>query len=1068
MHKITEFVIRRPVTTILVVISLIFFGIMSLLNQKMELMSDINVPMIIITTTYNGASPEDVDEIISTPIEEGVSVLSDVKRVTSKSSENYGFTMVRYEYGTDMDKAYDDMKKKIDSIKAGFPEGVKEPNILTMNVSEQPSLSLSIENSAQDNMYNYVENDISPEFESLGTVASVSISGGQKQYVSIELIPEKLKQYNLSMSTVASTVGAADFAQPAGTTNVGKQKLSVSTGNDYDDVNSLGNIPITTGNGNTVYLSDIARINLSLKDRDAIGRFNGQDTIMLDLTKKQSESAVNMSNQAKNLIADLESRDENLKIHIIDDDSDSILSSLTSVFETMIMAIIISMIVIILFFGDLKASLIVGTSIPLSILTALVAMWAMGYSLNMVTMSALVLGVGMMVDNSIVVLEACFRAMDKYSTGGLKSRQTAALDSVKTVGESVLGSTITTCVVFLPLGFMSGLMGQFFAPLGFTIVFCMLSSLVSAISIVPLCFVLYKPSENSKAPAHSAIQRMQVLYRGIIDKLLNHRVLVLVISVALFIASLGFLKYIRVEMMPATDDGKITIDVSTRAGLKIDEIDNILLKIEDVVAKDPDTKNYRVSSGGSSIQSMYYGSSSTVSVELIKNRSMKTKDKATYYRKLFDGTPDAVISVTADNSMSGLSTAKETYEVILQSSNYNNLKQASKDIVEELQHRNDVTAVHSSLENAAPLIKVHVDPIKAGAEGLTPSGVGTQLYNMISGKKAMTMQIDGQNTDVTVEYPKDEYDDVEKIKDIFVTSPSGTQVQLKDISDVVFEDSPASISRENKKYNVTITADYTTNADQMSRMRINNEVISKYLNSGVTMGMNSSDQSQNEEFSAFGGALVIAVFLIWVVMASQFESMRFSFMVMTTLPLALIGSFALLWLTDSSISMVSLLGFMMLIGTVVNNGILYVDTVNQYRMAMPKRRALIEAGATRLRPILMTTLTTVLSMIPMAIGIGDNGEMMKGLAIVDVGGLTASTILALLVLPVYYTVMDKSKKMVDRDVPAPGYMEGKKPSEYYQKKAAEDWERYGAADDDPTPDDETDVDAGDFSDGFPD
>jgi HAE1 family hydrophobic/amphiphilic exporter-1 len=332
------------------------------------------------------------------------------------------------------------------------------------------------------------------------------------------------------------------------------------------------------------------------------------------------------------------------------------------------------------------------------------------------------------------------------------------------------------------------------------------------------------------------------------------------------------------------------------------------------------------------------------------------------------------------------------------------------------------------------------------------------------------MRIDGQNTDVTVEYPKDEFDDIEKIKDVFLTTPSGSQVQLKDISNVVFEDSPASISRENKKYNATITADYTTKADKMSRMRINNEVISKYLVNGITTGLNSSDQSQQEEFSSFGVALIISVFLIWVVMAAQFESMRFSFMVMTTLPLALIGSFALLWLTDTSISMVSLLGFMMLVGTVVNNGILYVDTVNQYRMAMPRRRALIEAGATRLRPILMTTLTTVLSMIPMIFGTGD-AEMMKGLAIVDIGGLTASTILALLVLPIYYTVMDKKKKNVDKEIPSAGYMEGKNPAEYYQKKAAEEWERYGTPDDDPTNDDDFEEkleEKSDFTEGFPD
>ena len=1062
MHKITELVIRKPVTTFLVVISLIFFGGMALMNQKMELMSDINVPVMLVTTTYNGASPEDIDELIARPIEDGVAVLTDVKKVQSKSSENFGYTIIQYEYGADMDKAYDELKKKVDSIRTSFPSGAKEPTILEMNVNEQPCMELFVENSSQDNMYNYIKNDIAPEFESLSTVASVAQNGGQEQYVSIQLIPEKLAQYKLSITTVASIVGSADFTLPAGTTEFGDQKVSVSTGDDYDDVKSLENIAITTGNGNTIYLKDIARINLSLKDKSAIGRYNGEDIVMLNITKKQDESAVTVSKQVKELIAELESRDEKLHIRILNDDADSIISALTSVFETMIMAIIISMIIIYIFFGDLKASLIVGTSIPISILTALVAMWGMGYSLNMVTMSALVLGVGMMVDNSIVVLEACFRAMDRYTSLGTKTRQSAAVEAVKTVGESVLGSTLTTCVVFLPLGFLSGLMGQFFAPLGFTIVFCMLASLISAISIVPICFVMYKPKENTKAPAYGIIKEMQAWYRGLIDKFLNHKILVLGISLLLFICSLGFLKFIDVELMPESDERTVVINVSTKSGLKIDEVNDILVGIEEKVLNDQDTEYCLITSGGTGLQASFSGGGSSITVKLKKERSMSTKEKASYYRKLLDGTPNAVIKVSTSNTMSSMSTAKDTYSAIILSSNYDRLKAASDKIVEELQLRKDVTAVHSTLENAAPILRIHVDNIKANAEGLTPSSVGNQLNMILSGKKAMTMQIDGQDTDVTVEFPDDEYDNLDKVKDIFITTSSGTEVQLKDIADIKFEDSPASISREDKKYNATISADFTSNADALTFNRINEELVSKYMTDGVTMGVRSSDRSQQEEFASFGTALIIAVFLIWVVMASQFESMRFSFMVMTTLPLALIGSFFLLWLTDASISMVSLLGFMMLVGTVVNNGILYVDTVNQYRMGMPRRRALIEAGATRLRPIFMTTLTTVLSMIPMGIGIGDNGEMMRGLAIVDIGGLTASTILALLVLPVYYVLMDKKKKNIERDVPNVGYMEDKNPQEYYQKKAAEEWERYGTPDDDPTPDD------GDFTEGFPD
>ena len=1063
MHKITEFVLKRPVTTFLVVVSLIFFGFMSITNQKMELMSDIEMPMMIVTTTYAGASPEDVDKLITKPIEDGVSVLSDVKEVTSRSAENYGMTIIQYEYGTDMDEAYDALKKKMDSIKSKLPEGADDPTFLEMSMNGQPSMYLTIQNPTQENMYNYVENDIAPEFNKLSTVASVDTTGGQKQYVQIQLIPEKLKQYHLSMSTVAQLVSAADFSYPAGTTSVGSQDLSVTTSVSYPDVQSLQNIPIVTGNGSTIYLKDIALVQLALEDKAAIGRYDGNDTMMLSITKTQDSSAVSMSKEVMSEVNELKAKDENLDIIVVQDEADMIKSSLSSVFQTMIAAVIISMVIIFIFFGDWKASLIVGTSIPISILTALIAMWAMGYSLNMITMSALVLGVGMMVDNSIVVLEACFRAMDKYVAIGVKTRRSAAVEAVKTVGESVLGSTVTTCVVFLPLGFMSGLSGQFFAPLGFTIVFCMIASLISAVSVVPLCFVFYKPKENTKAPAYKAVRSMQGGYRRIMEKLLRHKKMVLLSTVGLLILSFLLASQIRMEMMPQTDQGQIDITVSTKPGLNIEEVDKILQNIEAMVAADPDTEDYMVSAGSSGMMSMMSSGGNSVTAYLKKDRSMSTKEKANEWRKALDGTKDAVITVESYSMMSTMSTSNDTYSTIITSTNYDKLKEASDQIIDELRQRKDVTAVHSSLENAAPLIKFHVDPIKAAAEGLTPVQVGQQLYSMLSGTKAMTMQVDDEDVDVKVEYPKDEYDHLQKVEDIFLSTPTGTQVQLKDLCDIKFEDSPATIVRDDRKYQLTITADYTDLADKMTSKTIDQEVIAKYLTNGIGYAESSSTKMMMEEFSSLGMAIVIAIFLIWVVMAAQFESMRFSFMVMTTLPFALIGSFFLLWIVDATISMPSLLGFLMLIGTVVNNGILYVDTVNQYRMAMPLQRALIEAGATRLRPILMTTLTTVVSMIPMAIGIGDNGQMMQGLALVDVGGLTASTLLALLMLPTYYAVMDKRKRNVERDVPEAGYMVDRNPAEYYQQKAASEWERYGTPDDDPTP-----MNDSDMTDGFPD
>lgn len=407
---------------------------------------------------------------------------------------------------------------------------------------------------------------------------------------------------------------------------------------------------------------------------------------------------------------------------------------------------------------------------------------------------------------------------------------------------------------------------------------------------------------------------------------------------------------------------------------------------------------------------------------------------------------DAVITVESSSMMSTMSTELGGYEAIIESADYDKLKESSDELVRELQGRAEVTAVHSTLENAAPLVKVEVDPIMAAAEGISPMQVGQTLNMLLSGSEAMKMDVDGQSVSVQVEYPKEEYDDLEKVQNIMLNTPTGGQVKLDNIADIRFEDSPASIIRNDRKYRATITAGYTDEASGNSIRVLNTEVLGKYLNEDVTSALNSSTESMNEEFNSLGSAIMIAIFLVFIVMAAQFESMRYSFMVMTTIPLSLIGSFGLLWLFNVTLSMVSLLGFLMLIGTVVNNGILYVDTVNQYREDMPLDRALVEAGATRLRPILMTTLTTIIAMVPMAIGFGDNGAMMQGLAMVDVGGLLASTVLSLLMLPIYYLLMTKKKKNLVKNIPSADYMSGKDPREEYNRRLEEerryriDWE----------------------------
>lgn len=1010
--NVTKTVLKRPVTTLMVILCLLVFGLTSVLSSKLELIPPMDMPMLVVSTVYPGASPEDVDELVSQPIEDETGTLSGVKGVTSVSNENYSIVLLEYEYGIDINDAYDDLKKKMDVIQTQLPDDVQDPVIMEMNINDMPSITFAVNNDAQNNLYNYVNDTIVPEFEKLSSVASVDISGGQKEYIRIELIPEKLSQYHLSMNSIASAIGSADFTYPVGDTQVGKQNLSVSAGVSYDTMESLKSIPITVGGGNIIYLEDVANVYPALEEAGGIGRYDGRDTISLQIKKQQRSSDVEVSRDAMRVAEHLKAADDHLEMVVVDDNSDMIKSSLKSVLQTMAMAVLVSMVIIFLFFGDLKASLIVGTSIPISILAALISMSAMGFSLNVITLSSLVLGVGMMVDNSIVVLESCFR-----STKGVGFREytDAALKGSATVLQSVVGGTLTTCVVFLPLAFLAGMSGQMFKPLGFTIVFCMLASLISAMTIVPLCYTMYRPKEKEHAPLSSMITGLQNGYRSIMKVLLPKKKTVIFVSVVFLVLSILMATQLGMELISSADERTIAVSVETKPGLRIEEVDQILQKVEQVVTADEKVDSYMLSYGSSGLS--MGGSGATLTAYLSKECKLETEEVIRLWKPLMAQIPDCDITMEASSMMGSMMMTTDGFQVILESTQYDSLKEASDQIVKQLTDRGEVTRVHSTLENAAPVIKIDIDPIQASAEGLSPVQTAGMINTMLSGTEATTLEVNGNEISVMVEYPEGEYATLDQVKGIVIPTATGASVALADIAEVKFQDSPLSITRSDKQYQVTVSGDYTDMVDTRDRKAVEQmkntlmqQVVTPSLSADITIAQSAVDESMVEELGALLQAVLIAAFLVFVVMAAQFESPKFSLMVMTTIPFSLIGSFGLLFLADVSISMPSMLGFLMLVGTVVNNGILYVDTVNQYRQEMDMNTALIEAGTTRLRPILMTTLTTIVAMIPMCLAYGDAGEMMQGLALVDVGGLVASTVLALLMLPAYYSVMSYKKK----------------------------------------------------------
>ena len=738
---LTRFVLKRPVATVMALLCLLVFGISSVFSATLEQMPDTDQPMLIVSASYSGAGPEDVDELVTQPIEDKVSTLEGVKSMSSSSSEGRSMVMLEYDYGTDMDEAYSDLTQSLDGLDRQLPDDV-ETSVMEMNNNAGSTMMLSISNPAKEDLYDYVDQTVVPLLEQISSVTDVEAMGGSSEYYRIELQSDEMAQYGLTMSDITSAMSSANLSYPSGDAVSGNLEFSVSTSLENDTIEALMQVPITTAGGELVYLEDVSRVYEAEESRGGISRYNGEDTISISITKQQSSTAMEVSSAVKEVIEKLEADDENLSIRIAQDTADSITSSLKDVAVALVLAVLISMVIIFIFFGDYKASLIVGSSIPTSILMSLILLTSFGYSLNIITMSGLVLGVGMMVDNSIVVLESCFRAMDSQDDKGLLGYAKASLTGTGLVIQSIIGSTVTTCVVFIPLVFLQGMSGQMFGAMGYVIVFCMSSSLLSAITIVPLSYMVYKPKEMVNAPMSRPMEHMQNFYRRIMPGLLKHKVLIMLSSFVLIAATLFLASGMQTELMTADDTGTVSVSIEMRPGLLSEKANEILTKAEAIVHAHSDVESYML---------RYNSDSGTISAYLYDDRTMSTAEVAEQWESEMADLDNCTVTVEASSSMSFMGGSRG-YEAILNGTDYDELQEVSNKIVEEMTARDDVINVHSSIENTAPVVTIKVDSVLAATEGLTASEIGSQVKQLTDGAEVTTLKVDGKEVSVTAEY----------------------------------------------------------------------------------------------------------------------------------------------------------------------------------------------------------------------------------------------------------------------------------------------------------------------------
>lgn len=993
--NLTKLALKRPVSMALIVLALVVFGLSSIPGFRLELTPDMEMPMLLVYTVYPGADPESVEELVTKEVEAAGSEQSGVSTYTSQSAENVSMVMFQYDYGTDLDDAYMDLKTALDSARTSMPDDVQEPVVIEMSMDQVETMDISVTAVGDSDVLTYVNDTIVPELETLSGVADVTVYGGRENYIKVELNSQAMKQYGVTMSGIAQTIGAMDFTVPAGHVSQGTQDIAVSSSTNISGVVQIQNIPITTARGQVIPLSELATVSESQMEADSISRYNSEENVTIAIKKKKSYGTVDVTKSVDKVLESLQEDNDTVVIETIYNASDMIISSLSSVGSTLVLGVLLSMLVLFIFFGDMRASLIVGSSMPISLFATMIGMNMLGFTFNVVTMGALVIAIGMMVDSSIVVLESCFRLRDE--TDDYKE---ASLKGTKFVTASIIASTITTVVVYLPLSTMDGLSGQLFGQLGMTIIMAMLASLVVAMTIIPLLFAKFKPQEKKELPINKLLRKTNSGYEKLLRKLLPKRALVLCVSILLLIAAFALVSKVHTELMPTIDEGAFSITASFRSGTKLETIEEQTKFLEEMAAADPNVDHYSYSISGDEASLTAY---------LTDDCELSTGEAVEAYAKELDGITNMDISIDSSGA-SMTSMMGGGIEIDLEGRDLDDLKEASKQVQQMLRQIPGVLQVSSDLADATTQAEVVVDPLKSMAVGLAPVQVAGEMYNALSGTEAAKLTRSGTEYAVRVEYPASEFETMNDLLNMTLSTPYGTQVPLSELATVEYTDSPVTLVRVDGIYQVAVTANTTEDAKYTAQEAADEAMEQMILPKGVSQATSMMNQMMIDEFTAIITAIFVSVFLIFLVMAMQFESPRFSAMVMMSIPFALIGSFGLLYITNATLSMVSLMGVLMLVGIVVNNGILYVDTANQLREEMPLEEALIQSGQLRLRPILMTTLTTILSMVPMALGIGDGSIVMQGMALVIIGGLVASTILILLLMPTFYLIIDKRNR----------------------------------------------------------
>lgn len=1004
---LAKFSVKKPVTITMMILIVIVLGVVSLSKLHIDLLPTMELPYVMVQTTYSGAGPEEIENLVSKPLEQTLATVENIDTIISISNEGSSIILMQFNFNSDMDEITLQMRERIDMIKGYLPEGTTSPIVMKLDPNSMPIIQLAISSEGNISTTQKIAEDvIQPRIEKIEGTASASVSGGLERELEVMLKEEMIKGYNLSPSYISGILQAENLNLPGGTVKKGSNELTVRTIGEFKSIEEIRNINIPLTRGGTVRLSDIASVNFANKDQSSITKLNGQDVVQISIMKQSDGNTVNVAREVNKEIEKIKAEYPDLNIVTVFNQADYINFSINNLKNTAIQGAVLAIIILLIFLRSFKTTVVIALSIPISIITTFVLLYFTGITLNMMTIGGLALGIGMLVDNSIVVLENIYR----HRSLGM-DRITAAVDGTNEVSMAVTASTLTTVAVFIPIVFTGGLAATIFKDFAMTIVMALFSSLAIALTLVPmlsskLVSVKNLESEEEQEKKHGPLV---VFYKKVLSWSLKHRFITVCISFGIFVGSIVMVASVGAEFFPASDQGQINVSVSLPAGAETEQADNVLNEMQTLIKQLPEVETVFTSAGGGGMMGIGGGSNTGSIIVMLKDlneREKSAKEVSDEIRIMAKDIPGAEFSVSEASMMSMGSNGK-AISISIKGDDLDTLRTIGEDFKEIIEKVEGTREVATSYEDGIPQVQVLADRGIASQYGLTTAQIGSSVKSTLSGTTVTQFKVDGDELDVVMKGDNMYGQSMSLLNMLPVSTPAGGTVPLSEVADIKIEDGPISIRRENQTRVLTVSGsvvgrDVQTVSDDISKALKNYEMPSGYE---YTFG-GETEQIQ-ETFSDLALVMLVAVVLVYMIIAAQFESLIQPLSIMFSVPLALSGGFIALFITGLSLNVIGIIGLIILVGIVVNNAIVLIDYVNNRRKRGEDRtEAIMKAGPIRIRPIMMTALTTILGLVPLSLGIGEGAELTQSMGVVVIGGLALSTALTLVLVPVMYTVFD--------------------------------------------------------------